>query len=119
MADLAAAILAGNKQLHDVVGKSAGWLVARFGAHAVAQAVARELVFKLPLPIDDKAIAVARGLQVTGIVVCLFDGRDLTRCPCFRDLARTEAKTRVKVILVAALDDWDAQKGFAAFGPTV
>jgi len=52
-------------------------------------------------------------------VVCLFDGRDLTRCPCFRDLARTEAKTRVKAILVAALDDWDAQKGFAAFGPTV
>lgn len=49
---------------------------------------------------------VARGLQVTGILLCLVDGRDLTRCQCFIDLALAETKSRVKQILLAAMDDW-------------
>jgi hypothetical protein len=49
---------------------------------------------------------VGRGLQVTGILLCLADGQELGRCQCFVDLARTEFKQRVKQILVAAAYDW-------------
>lgn len=57
----------------------------------------------------------ARGLQITGILVCVVDGQDLIRCPFFIDLALAESKARVKQILVAALDDWT---GLAAFRPS-
>ncbi len=115
LALLAAAILAGKQQAHDLVGQSAGWVVSRLGAGEVAQVVARELAARLPLPSDAQLVAVARGLQITGILLCVVDGRDLTRCPCFIDLALAESKTRVKQCLVAALDDWT---GLAAFRPS-
>jgi hypothetical protein len=58
--------------------------------------------------------AVARGIQITGIVLCLMDGRDLTQCECFIDLALAETKERVSRILEAALSDWAK---LAEFGP--
>lgn len=39
-------------------------------------------------------IAVARGVQVTGILLCVMDNRDLTKCECFIDLAKAETKER-------------------------
>jgi hypothetical protein len=115
LAEFAFAILTGKQKSHDLVGRSAGWLVSRLGANEVAQVFARELASKLPLPYDAKLIAVARGLQVTGILLCVVDGRDLTRCPCFIDLALAESKAHLKKILVAALDNWT---GLAAFPPS-
>ena len=50
--------------------------------------------------------AVARGVQVAGILLCVMDGRDLARCECFVDLALTETKERVKQILICAMTDW-------------
>jgi hypothetical protein len=47
-----------------------------------------------------------RGVQVVGIVVCVLDGEDVTRCQCFIDLVLTETKTQVKRILLAAMADW-------------
>ncbi len=115
LAQLASAILTGKQKSHDLVGRSAGWLVSRLGGNEVTQVFARELASRLPLPSDANLIAVARSLQVTGVLLCVFDGRDLTRCQCFIDLAVTESTARVKAILVAALDDWT---GLAAFPPT-
>jgi hypothetical protein len=63
---------------------------------------------------DAKLVATARGVQVTGVLLCLANGDDLTRCQCFIDLALTETKTRVKKVLVAAMTDWT---GLAAFPP--
>jgi hypothetical protein len=60
----------------------------------------------IPLPIDAKMIAVARGVQVAGILLCVMDDRDLTECECFIDLALAETMERVKQILVAAMSDW-------------
>lgn len=72
-----------------------------------------ELAANIPLgPIDAKMVAVARGVQVTGIVLCLIDGRELTECRCFVDLALSETKERVKAILIAAMSDW---RGLARF----
>jgi hypothetical protein len=42
------------------------------------------------------------------------DGRDLSKCECFIDLALAETKERVNQILVAAMSDWT---GLARFRP--
>ena len=46
----------------------------------------------IPLPMDAKMVSVARGIQVAGILLCVIDNRDLTKCECFIDLAKTESK---------------------------
>ena len=61
------------------------------GAGGAAQAFARELASSIPLPTDAKMIAVARGVQIAGILLCVMDGRDLTKCECFTDLALAES----------------------------
>jgi len=114
LADIADAILTGKRKMHDLVGWSAGWLLGLLGAGALERQVARELASKIPLPPDAKLIATARGVQVTGVVVCLSAGEDLARCQCFIDLSLSEAKTRVKALLIAATEDW---RGFAEFPP--
>jgi hypothetical protein len=114
LAELAAETLATKKKLHSAVGWVAAWFMKRIGTGQLAVTVARELAENLPLPMDAKFTAVARGVQMTGIVVCLADGRDLTRCPCFVDLALSETKERVKKILAAAVDDWAGLAHFPA-----
>jgi hypothetical protein len=114
LAELAAETLATKKKLHGVVGWVAAWFTKRVGAGQLAVTVARELAENLPLPVDAKFTAVARGVQMTGIVVCLANGRDLAHCPCFVDLALSETKERVKKILTAAVDDWAGLANFPA-----
>jgi hypothetical protein len=75
----------------------------------------RGLVKRIPIgPIDAKLTAAARAIQMAGIVLCLMDGRDLTRCDCFVDLALAETKERVSQILEAGLARWSE---LARFGP--
>ncbi|MBY8870490.1 hypothetical protein K7640_01375 [Micromonospora sp. PLK6-60] len=114
LARLAAAILAGKKKLHDLVGSVAAWLASLLGGDRVVQSFAHELASRIPLPPDAKMVATARGLQVAGVLLCVVNGDDLTRCQCFIDLALEEAKTQVKKILVAALEDWTGLAQFPA-----
>ncbi|MCZ7437729.1 hypothetical protein O7598_15080 [Micromonospora sp. WMMC241] len=114
LARMAGAILAGKKKLHDLVGAIGAWLVSLLGGDRVVQSLARELASRIPLPPDAKMVAAARGLQVTGVLLCLVNGDDLTRCQCFIDLALEETKTQVKKILVAALEDWTGLAQFPA-----
>jgi hypothetical protein len=106
LARIARLILQAKAQAHRAVGKVSGWIVGAFGANDAAREFTEELVSNIPLPIDDKMIAVARGVQVAGVLLCLMDGRDLTECECFVDLALAETKERVKQVLVAAMSDW-------------
>jgi hypothetical protein len=116
LARLAAAVLKGKQQIHQLVGRSFGRIMGLFGADDFARAFAAELAANIPLgPIDAKAVAVARGLQISGILLCILDNRDLTECECFIDLALTETKERVKQILIAGMSDWT---GLARFTPT-
>lgn len=114
LAELAAETLATKKKLHSAIGWVAAWFMRRLRRGRLAETVARELAENLPLPVDAKITAVARGVQLTGIVVCIAGGRDLTRCPCFIDLALNETKERVKKILTAAVDDWAGLAEFPA-----
>ena len=106
LARMARMILKAKTQIHTSVGKLAGRVAGALAANDAARAFTEELVSNIPLPVDAKMIAVARGIQVTGILLCVMDGRDLTDCECFIDLALTETKERVKQILVGAMPDW-------------
>lgn len=115
LARLAVAVLKGKQQIHQLVGRSFGWIAGLFGADDFTRSFAAELAANMPLgPIDAKAVAVARGLQISGIVLCIMDNRDLTECECFSDLALAETKERVKQILIAGMSDW---AGLARFTP--
>ncbi len=106
LARIARSILDAKKQIHRTVGTLFGWAANALGASGAARAFAEELASSIPLPIDAKMIAVARGIQVAGILLCVMDNRDLTKCECFIDLALAETKERVNQILVAAMSDW-------------
>jgi hypothetical protein len=112
LARIARSILAAKLQVHRLVGHAAGWAVKKLGAGDVAQAFADELASKIPLPTDSKMIAVARGAQVAGILLCLIDNRDIRRCECFIDLALAETNERLHQILDAAMSDWTALARF-------
>jgi hypothetical protein len=114
LARIARSILEAKTQIHKVVGKLFGRVVGALGAGDAARAFTEELMSNIPLPIDAKMIAVARGVQVAGILLCVMDDRDLTECECFIDLALAETKERVKQILVATMSDW---VGLAWFQP--
>ena len=107
LADLAKAILDGKKKkLHQLVGAVGAWMAREFGGGALEEAVARELSQRIHIPVvDDKAVVVARSLQMIGIALCLSRGDPLNRCQSFIDLARAETKERVKQMLVVALED--------------
>jgi len=106
LAQYAARMLAGKQGIHTAMGSLASSLLARLGSGDIAQAMAAELVSSLPLPFDAKIVAAARGLQASGVALCLANGSDLTRCQCFIDLALSETKERVSSILKAATTDW-------------
>ncbi len=72
----------------------------------------RELASTIPLPHEAQVVAMARGVQITGILLCVINGDDLRSCQCFIDLALAEAETTVERILMAGMDDWT---GLAAF----
>jgi hypothetical protein len=81
-------------------------IVYSFGSGRAIKLFARELASQLPLPLDVKLIAIARGLQMTGILLCVVNGGDLSRCQCFVDLALVETKASLKDLLTAATTDW-------------
>jgi hypothetical protein len=113
LARIARSILAAKTQIHKAAGKLFGWAAGALGAADPARAFTEELTSNIALPIDAKMIAVARGVQVAGILLCVMEGRDLTECECFIDLALAETKERVNQILVAAMSDWTSLKKFA------
>ena len=106
LAGLARSLLEAKTQLHKTVGTPLGWAVGMLDASNAARAFTEELAASIPLPTDAKMIAVARGIQVAGILLCIMDNRDMTKCECFIDLALAETKERVNQILVAAMSDW-------------
>lgn len=112
LARIAAAMLEAKQEIHSLLGSLAGGLASLLGAGDAAQAFADELVANLPLPWDAKIIAAARGVQITGIVLCVVNGDEITQCECFRQLALELAKTQVKKLLVAASGDWINLKAF-------
>jgi hypothetical protein len=114
LARMARTILKTKDRLHDLAAELAGDAFSVAGVHGPALDFTKELVKRIPLPFDAKMIAAARTIQMAGIVLCLMEGRDLTRCDCFIDLALAETKERVSQILETRLANWAE---LASFGP--
>lgn len=92
LARMARAILATKDHIHELAGQLSSHAASRFCVKGAARAFTEELVSNIPLkPIDAKMIAVARGIQITGILLCVMDNRNLTECQCFIDLALAES----------------------------
>jgi hypothetical protein len=114
LARMAREILKARNQIHTLAGELAGAAASVVGVRGAGLDFTKELAANIPLPIDAKMVAVARSVQVAGILLCVMDNRDLTRCECFIEMAKSETKERVDGILVAAMSDW---AGLARFGP--
>lgn len=106
LAQMAAAILTGKDLMHAILGAAGGWVARVLGANKLEQTIVKDLASKILLPTDAKMVAVARGIQLTGILLCLASEHDLTTCQCFIDLAHTETKRRIKNILADAVNNW-------------
>ena len=106
LARLSRDVLKTKTLIHHGAGKLTGWFVSKSGAGDATRAFAEELASNIPLPTDAKMLAVARGLQVAGILLCVMDGKNLERCDCFVELAHTETQERVKQILIAGMSNW-------------
>ena len=94
LADLARGILEGDKTLHKELLKPLKILMEILEWPFVVRVFALELAAGLEtialLPLDQKVKATARGLQLTGVALCGLQGRDLEKCPCFKDLVAVE-----------------------------
>jgi hypothetical protein len=73
---MARAILNEKNEVHKLAGRLSGKAASRFGFKGAARAFTEELVSNIPLkPIDAKMVTVARGIQITGILLCVMDDR--------------------------------------------
>lgn len=107
LAQMARTILKAQDQIHRLAGELASQAASVAGVRGPALDFTRELVTRIPIgPVDAKLTAAARTIQMAGIALCLMNGRDLTRCECFIDLALAETKQRVSQILDNRLTNW-------------
>jgi hypothetical protein len=113
LARMAQLVLKTKTLIHKEVGGAFGRVAQALGASDPVEAFVDELASNIPLPVDAQAVAIARGLQVAGILLCVMDGRELAKCECFIDLAMAETKERVSQILVAAMSNWTRLQRFA------
>jgi hypothetical protein len=115
LAQMARTILKAKDQVHQLAAELASQAASVAGVRGAALDFTRELVKRIPIvPIDAKLAATARAIQMAGITLCLIEGRPLTKCDCFIDLALTETKERVSQILETRLANWAE---LARFGP--
>lgn len=107
LARLARAILEGRDRLHEGLGEFANRALGLVNRSSVERQFASELVKQLPLlAVDENLIAAARGLQVTGIVVCMARSSPLMQCACFTDVVLVEGQAKVKSLITAGMQDW-------------
>jgi hypothetical protein len=88
------------KRLGDSVENALDYLMAT----SIVRVFTRELVSKLPSPIDHPLIVAARSLQIVGIARCVALGTDVVNCACFRDLVNIEGKEFISDLIVHAED---------------
>ncbi|WP_326560021.1 hypothetical protein [Micromonospora sp. NBC_01796] len=106
LARLARAALDGKDWLHGRIGDLVGLLLELLGTPRVARDFGKEVAKRIPLPWDQQLVAVARGMQIAGIAVCVVNGRNLAKCDCFIDVVVNEGKERVRQLMEWAAKDW-------------
>jgi hypothetical protein len=107
LAQVARQILAAKDELHREIGDAVGALSTRLGAPEPVGIFAGEFARRVQLPgVDDTLTSTARALQLTGIMICVFAGRNLADCACFVSVVIDEGKDVMQKLLVGAVHDW-------------
>jgi hypothetical protein len=104
--------------VHLGVGRFAGFITELCSPSArLGRSLVEEIAARVPLPyVDDTATIAARGIQATGITMCLLTGQALIECECFVDVVTAEGSDRVAEVLRQAAMDWT---GFRHLGAAV
>ena len=95
LADSARAVLALKKKTHELTGQAVSVLLPEGTPHFHRMLV-KKIAEKVPLPWDVKLEAIARGLQVIGIWMCLVQNLPLEHCPCLQMYGVALFKERVE-----------------------
>jgi hypothetical protein len=107
LARLARAILKAKDKIHSILGDWVFRIWEWLGRPRFEQLVAKEVSKRIPIPtLDQKAVAIARSLQIIGIALCLHAGRGLASCACFKDVALIEGKNLLRRLFRLSLEDW-------------
>ena len=106
LARLARSALNGVDWLHNWIAKIVVFILELFGLPRIVCMFGRALAKRIPVPGSHELKITARGMQIAGIVVCILDGRDLTKCSCFVDVVLEEGKERLQQLMERAAGNW-------------
>jgi hypothetical protein len=95
LADAAKAVLDLRDKTHEVVGKAVGDLLPP-DTPDFAREVTSKVAEKIPLPWDAKFEAIARGLQVIGIFMCMVQGLAPAQCACLIMMVSAASEELIK-----------------------
>lgn len=104
--ELAQAALDLKSKSHELTGDLIVELLPPSVLHRTERVLAKELIKKIPLPTDAKLVAVAHGLQIMGVALCVAQGTELKKCACFGALVLETGKEATKRLLTAEGDLW-------------
>jgi hypothetical protein len=106
LAAAARAVLRLQRQTHDLVGEAVSEMFDRLVRELsrFQRLLVKKLAAKLPLPWDVKLAAIARGLQIIGIWMCLVQDLPLDRCPCLQMFSVTLVRERIEQEIKDLLD---------------
>jgi len=106
VAAAARAVLRLKRQAHDLVSEAVSQMFDQLvrDLSRFQRLLLKRLAAKLPLPWDVKLEAVARGLQVIGIWMCLVQDLPLERCPCVGMFSVTLVRERIEQEIKDLLD---------------
>ena len=104
--ELAQAALDLKARSHEFAGDLVVKLLPPSVVHRTERVFAKELIKKMPLPTDAKLVAVAHGLRITGVALCVAQGTELENCACFGALVVETGKEATKRLLIAEGDLW-------------
>jgi hypothetical protein len=104
LAASARAILALKKKTHELTGQAVSALLPDGTPH-FHRVLVKKIAEKVPLPWDVKLEAIARGLQVIGIWMCLVQNLPLERCPCLQMYGVALFKERVEQEIEELLEE--------------
>jgi hypothetical protein len=104
LAETARAVLALKRKTHELTGEAVGALLPE-GTPGFHRMLVRKIAEKVPLPWDAKLEAIARGLQVIGIWMCLVQNLPLERCACLQMFGVELLKERVEQSIEDLLEE--------------
>ncbi|GAA5154353.1 hypothetical protein GCM10023321_26030 [Pseudonocardia eucalypti] len=110
--EMAKIVLAGKAKYHELGATAITKMLRLVIGHKAESAFVRELATNLPLPGDAKFVAVAQGIRIIGIWLCVVEYSSPERCFCFEALALQYGKEATKSLLIAEGELWTKQAGW-------